>query len=238
VSVCVPIGAEPRSDRRWTVSFAAPFVLACAPQVTTVGEWSEPPALYLEAEDGELSGGFVATPDDLASNGAFLGSPDASLADEAPGEARALYTFSLPADGLYTIWGRIRSPGAENNRFWVSVDDEPWFKWRISVGDVWFWDDLHDDTAYGTPATFQLARGTHVLSLGFCVSGAELDRLYVTALGDVPPGNDTSCDPPHSIELGGACYPSCGSQSGTLCGATACSGRTIFEAYDCGVCCR
>jgi hypothetical protein len=212
--------------------------VSCAPQVTSVGEWSEPPALYFEAEDGTLAGGFVVRADERASAREFLATPELPSADDAPGDARAEYAFSLPAGGSYTIWGRIRSPGASSNRFWIRVDDEPWFKWRISVGDVWYWDDLHDDTAYGAPSVFELAAGDHRLTVAFAASGADLDRFYVTALGDVPPGNDTSCDPPHSIELAGVCHPSCGDQTGMLCGATACSGKTIFEAYDCDVCCR
>ena len=212
--------------------------ISCAPQVTSVGEWSEPAARYFEAESGALSGGFFVGADDSASAREFLAGPELPVSDELPGDALAEYEFSLPAPGVYVIWGRIRSPGASSNRFWIRVDDEPWFKWRISVGDIWYWDDLHEDTAYATASMFDLTSGSHRLQVAFATSGAELDRFYVSALGDVPAGNETSCDPPHSIELDGVCHPSCGSQSGTLCGAVACSERTIFEAYDCDVCCR
>ena len=136
------------------------------------------------------------------------------------------------------IWGRLRAPGALHNRFWFQVDGGTWTKWRISVGDIWYWDDFHDDVEYGTPLTFSLAAGPHELALANCVDGVELDRLFLSPTGEVPPGNATACNPPHSIELEGECLPSCGSQNGTACDEVTCEGREILPAYDCGICCH
>jgi hypothetical protein len=140
--------------------------------------------------------------------------------------------------GDYLIWGRIRSPDAMHNRFWFSLDGGPWIKWRISVGDIWFWDDLHDDTNYGAPHHFALEPGTHQLALAPAVAQVELDRLYITADGDEPPGNTTPCVPPHSIEVRGSCLPSCGAQRGDMCGEQACTSLPRIQAYDCDICCR
>jgi hypothetical protein len=212
--------------------------LGCAPQVTSIGEWSPGPERFdFEAEAGELSPEFSVQADAKASGAAYIAPPEAS-ADEMPGAARAVYEFTTASAATFVIWGRIRSPGAENNRFWFRVDEGTWYKWRISVGDIWYWDDFHDDTEYGAPLRFELAVGQHQLMIANAVAGAALDRLYITAAGDTPAGNTTSCMPPHSIELRGVCFPSCGSQSGTTCGVTACSGKTILDAYDCDVCCR
>jgi hypothetical protein len=210
---------------------------ACDPEVTSIGSYSAPTSREFEAESGELSGGFSVEPDPDASNAAFLLSP-AGIFDDAPGDALAVYEFSVPIDGVFRIWGRIRSPGASENRFWIQVDAAPWFQWRISVGDIWFWDDFHDDTEYDKPLLFELAAGRHELRVANSAGGAALDRFRVAEDGDEPPANSTDCDPPHSIDLDGTCHASCGSQSGTLCGQVACSGKTIFEAYDCDVCCR
>lgn len=227
---------------RWS---AAALVLlssalsACEARVTSIGAWtpSLQSAAYWEAEAGELSGGFAIGEDERASAGKFLQPPDVS-ADDAPGDARALYTFSLSADSDYVFWGRIHSPDASTNRFWFRVDDGEWSKWRISVGDIWYWDALHEDANYGMPLHFTLARGEHRFTIANCVPGAELDRLYVTSGDDTPPGNDTPCNPPHSIEIDGSCAPSCGSQRGNACGASACAGRPLLTAYDCDICCK
>jgi hypothetical protein len=223
--------------------FCAALALgACAPEVTTVGEWSPPRIWTFEAEDGELSGGFVVRKDASASRAAYLAPPDLTPADlaaeDAPGEARARYLFSLPDAGEFELWGRIQSPGAGSNRFWFQLDDGTWYKWRISVGDIWYWDDLHDDTDYGKPLLFELAAGEHELILANCVPGVGLDKLRVSAADESPPDNDTRCKPPHSIELDGQCLPSCGSQSGTMCGASACEGKSLLQAYDCAICCK
>jgi hypothetical protein len=194
-------------------------------------------ALYLEAEEASSLRGFTIERDDTAENARCLAAPDDAVETDEPGPARATYDFTLEKSATYVLWGRIRSPSASSNRFWFQVDGGTWFKWRISVGDIWYWDDLHDDTDYGTPLTFALEAGAHQLVFADAVSGVELDRLYITADGDTPPGNDTPCSPPHSIELDGVCLPSCGAQRGRMCGASACAGLAHIAAYDCDVCC-
>jgi hypothetical protein len=199
---------------------------------------SAPTPQYLEAESGELSGGFTVESDPAASALRYLAPPSDAHADDAPGSARARYTFELERAGDYVIWGRIRSPDAVTNRFWIQVDGGGWYKWRISVGDIWYWDRFHDDTRYDSALHFPLAAGSHELLIANCVPGAALDRLYITAGTDLPSGNDTTCRPPHSIEIAGECQPSCGLQGGTDCGPTHCEGKQILPAYDCDICCR
>jgi hypothetical protein len=222
----------------WVLGAVLSTTLGCAPEVTSVGQWSPQRIWYFEAESGALSGGFAVRADTSASKSAFLEPPEEELADTLPGAARAAYVFSIPDADQFELWGRIRSPGARTNRFWFQVDGGQWYKWRISVGDIWYWDDLHDDTEYGKALSFELDAGEHELVIASAVGGVSLDRLRVSAVDEPAPKNDTRCKPPHSIELQGECFPSCGSQSGTSCGEAACSGKTILEAYDCDVCCR
>jgi hypothetical protein len=200
---------------------------------------AEPRAQYLEAESATLSGGFSVADDPAASAGQLLAAPSvvAAESDMAPGPARARYTFQLPRAGDYLLWGRIRAPDAMHNRFWFSLDGAPFVKWRISVGDIWYWDDLHDDFEYGSALHFTLHAGPHELVLADAVAGVELDRLYITAEGDEPPGNTTACRPPHSIEVMSSCLPSCGAQRGRSCDQAVCAGKPTIAAYDCTVCC-
>jgi hypothetical protein len=46
------------------------------------------------------------------------------------------------------------------------------------------------------------------------------------------------CEPPHTVDVGGQCVPSCGHAGGT-CGpqGSACSGELV-TSYDCAVCCK
>jgi len=196
-----------------------------------------PTSVYFEAESGQLSG-FTIESDPLASGGEYILPPSDVVSLETPGNASATYTFTLGVSQTYLVWGRIRSPGAFNNSFWITIDDGPAYEWRLSTGFIWYWGAVTNGTAYFQPISFGLAAGTHRLVVQNAEPDVGLDRLYVTVPGDVPPGNDTPCDPPNSIQLeDGGCERSCGSHgSGTTCGA-ACDGLPPLTAYDCAVCC-
>jgi hypothetical protein len=213
----------------------------CGRVETVVGaELTDAPvsSLYLEAESGLLAGGFTIQVDPNASGGKYI-LPPSTASLYAPGTASAEYTFAVGLSGTYLFWGRIRGPGAENNTFWLSVDDGPFYQWRLSTGVIWYWGAITSGTDYGHPIPFLLAAGSHRLTFRNSATEVGLDRLYITALGDVPPGNDTKCDPPNSIQLAdGGCEPSCGSHGNTTCGTTACAGQTPLVAYDCDICCH
>ena len=211
---------------------------ACQPHETRVGIWTDS-GHYLEAESAAISGGFQVAFDQTASQAGVLVAPSGVKSEQQPGDARATYELTIKTAASYRIWGRIRSPDAEHNRFWVQIDEGPWIKWRISAGEIWYWDAFHDDVDYDNALDFPLEIGRHRLTLANCADEVELDRLYYTPdPDDEPLGNDTPCNPPHSIELGGVCQPSCGSQGGNQCGAL-CQDHAPMYAYDCGpLCCH
>ncbi len=199
-----------------------------------------PPAVYLEAESGKLSG-FTIETDPTTSGGAYILPPADSQLLAGPGDASAAYTFKV-APGKYYVWGRIRSPGVSNNTFWIALDDGPTYLWRLSTGVIWYWGRVTNGVAYFTPIPFELDGGTHDLVVHNADPRVGLDRIYVTSLGDTPvPANDTPCDPPNSIQLtDGGCSLSCGSQGSGTCVARVqdCDGTPVLPSYDCAVCCH
>jgi len=227
---------------RFALSSLAVALLGCEAQVTTVGSWTGGlgTGFYIEAESGQLSAGFIVGNDASASGGSYIEAPAGSAPpDPEMNPTRATYSFSIATSGRYAIWGRIRSPDSVRNRFWIRVDDGIWTSWRIATGDIWYWNRFHENTNYNTPLTYDLQVGVHQLIVASEVEGVGLDRLYFsTNGGDTPlPRNDTPCRPPHTIQVGGKCIPSCGIQGGKSCDATMCMGRPILEAYDCSICC-
>ena len=212
---------------------------ACDANVTSVGAWlpEASTGFYLEAEGGELAGGFAIGNDPGASGGRCIEPPAGAASLDEPGPARARYSITICTAGTYVLWGRVHSPDVRRNTFWIKFDGGSWYPWRITTGDVWHWNAFHDDVDYGNPLTFQVEAGAHELLVANAVAGNRLDRLYVTADGDTPPGNDPRCDPPHSVLFDGGCVPSCGSQGGNRCGVMACNGRPPLPAYDCDICC-
>jgi len=215
-------------------------IVACRAPIISLGSWSADAGtgFYIEAESGQLSGGFTVLADPTAFAGQAIEPPaGVSSPPSSPGSARALYEFSLASPGSYIIWGRIHSPDTAHNTSWVQVDRGVWHLWRVSTGEIWYWNKIHDGFDYNTPVTFDLAVGMHQLSVASAADHVGLDSFYVTDGADRPPLDDTLCTPPDTIQIGGNCIPSCGSLGGNTCGAEVCAGRTALPVYDCAVCC-
>jgi hypothetical protein len=224
-----------RAARVWLTALSLAAV-GCEPSLTSVGAWTDS-GHYLEAEDGVLSGGFQVGVDSAASAGRYLAPPfGVNFSDNVVGTARAVYEFSLRTPGTYHIFGRIRSPTTSSNRFWFQVDDGAWTKWRITTGDIWYWDTFHVDENYGMPVKFELTAGPHQLLIANCVDNAQLDRLYFSTNPARPEPKGTACDPPNYIDLDGGCAPSCGSLSG-LCHSCPVPTSPAKATYDCPSCC-
>ena len=222
-----------------SVTLVGAATTGCDATVTSIGAYKPllTTGFYLEAEEGELSGGITIAQDPLASKGQCIEPPAGQASLDQPGPARARYAFNVTTPTQYIIWGRIHSPDASHNTFWIQVDGATWYLWRITTGEVWWWDRFHDNLDYDRPLKFDLTAGPHELLVANAIDGNQLDRMYMTAEGDTPPGNDTPCHPPHSVQLDGGCSRSCGSQGGNQCGQMVCMGHTILPAYDCAVCC-
>jgi hypothetical protein len=220
------------------------MVMSCSPRVTTIGAIGddavdasqESKGQYVEAELGALSGGFVVGHNAAASSGRFIYPHVGSDSEDEPGTARAEYALEAAVAGTYRLWGRIHGQDLGRNRFWAQIDDEGWYKWRITTGDPWVWDVFHDNIDYGVPLLFTLTAGTHRLVIANSVDDVGIDRLYYAPDASEPADIAPACNPPHSIDLDGSCNPSCGSLGGR-CGGPICEGLTSFATYDCAGCC-
>ncbi len=217
------------------------------------------PGRFYEAEDGRLSievsdagvsadgasdidssvppTAFTIGAAVAASKGHYIATATGVSSEDRPGQARAGYDLTIAKADTYVIWGRFYAPDRVRNCVWARVDGGAWTRWRGTTGETWFWYYLHKEGEWATPLSFQLSAGHHDLSIANCSDDTKLDRLYVTAGGDRPPGDQTTCNPPHSVEIGGQCVSSCGQLGGTSCDAVACTGQTLLAAYDCAVCC-
>jgi hypothetical protein len=232
------------------------------------GEIDCQPGHYFEAEDGVLSevdapvtpvetgeggaggGGAVGAggaPGSLgfsigeaaeASKEKFLESPAGVIADGLPGPARASYEIDAPVAGTYRVWVRLYTPDRDHNRVWVRVDNGTWMKLRATTGETWFWYAFHKDGEFDMPIAYELTKGMHTLTIASNTDGVRIDRFYVTPGLDKPPGDVTTCNPPHTIESAGVCLNSCGGLMGNSCDAVLCAGKTLLPAYDCEVCCK
>ncbi|HEV3193134.1 MAG TPA: hypothetical protein VGY54_21650, partial [Polyangiaceae bacterium] len=145
------------------------------------------------------------------------------------------------SDGMYVIWGRFYAPNPNSDRAWMRLDANAYQKLRGTTGDTWHWYHFHKDGDWDNPILFSLTKGDHTLDIANDAPGLKIDRFYVTSGGDVPkagPGDDLTCNPPHTIFRAGACASSCGTLMGNSCDPVACQGQTHLPAYDCTVCCQ
>lgn len=196
-----------------------------------------PASFYLDLAAAALGGGFAIEADPDAPGGTVL-VPPAVSSESAPGDASATYAFDVACAHDYLLWGRIRGPAVNENSFWFSIDDGGFYQWRLSTGVIWYWKAATSGAAYVIPLHFALDAGAHRLVFRNSSPDVSLAGIYVAPPGEVPPGNDTPCDPPNSIQLeDGGCEMSCGASGGNQCEVMTCVGRPTFTVYDCAVCC-
>jgi rhamnogalacturonyl hydrolase YesR len=159
------------------------------------GENNAIDALYLEAEAGVFRGqpGFTVGNDDTASEGQYI-YPTANHTS-SPGSNRVSYHFTVDA-GNYKIWGRVKTPSADDDSFWISVDSDPFVKWNSipASGSSWRWDDVHDSDNNSNVMVYTLTAGQHTLEIANREDGVQLDRIYISSRNDTPSNGDAGDD--------------------------------------------
>ncbi|MBN1925001.1 MAG: T9SS type A sorting domain-containing protein, partial [Prolixibacteraceae bacterium] len=114
-----------------------------------------------------------------------------------------IYSFYLPYSGNYKIWGRVLAPSADDDSYWIKVDNGSWINWNSIVGGSdWQWDDVHNQSN-DNPMVYALDSGYHTLSVCFREDGAAIDKFYITNNGTVPAGmgeDAENCDINNSVD--------------------------------------
>jgi putative transposase len=95
-------------------------------------------------------------------------------------------SFSAPASGDYSIWGRVRAPDSFRDSFFVSMDGGEESIYHIygsptpdpgSYTPGWIWTRI--DEVAGTALTFSLDSGNHVLTFRNREQGTQLDSVLL-----------------------------------------------------------
>jgi hypothetical protein len=188
--------------------------------------------------DASFDTAWTTGEDAKASGMEYIQSPSGFTSDSGPGPARAEYDIEITTAGMYRFWVRVYTPTLDHNRIWVKIDDGTWTKLRITSGETWFWYSFHVEGMFDVPIQYTLTAGAHKLYVASNSDEVKVDRFYVSPSADRPPGDDTTCNPPHTIPQDGVCKSSCGMLTGDSCDAVLCVGKVQFDAYDCDVCCK
>lgn len=157
--------------------------------------------VWLEAECTEVGGNWIIHKDPGSSNGEYLMVKDGVQATGEPSPNSAdhlVYHFYVPEEGNYKIWGRALAPSADDDSFWVRVNEEDWVNWNgIQGGSSWQWDDVHGGS--GEAILYALDSGNHTLTVTYREDGAGIDKFYITNTGKVPAGMGELADNCESV---------------------------------------
>lgn len=139
--------------------------------------------VWLEAEEGWLQNPLRVANAPGASSWQYIEAPPNEMDGSSPPDVgHATYSFTVPHGGTYWLWGRVIAETGNSNSFWVRMNDDRWIRWnKIQSSDQWNWDEVHDDDGDNEPVHFELAQGTHQLTIAYRESNTKLDRLLLTS---------------------------------------------------------
>ncbi|MGF7140701.1 T9SS type A sorting domain-containing protein [Roseimarinus sediminis] len=147
--------------------------------------------VWLEAECTGVGDNWKTIKKVSASNGAYLTVTPGVQATAAPSSNSSdhlVYSFHLPENGYYKVWGRVLAPTPDDDSFWVRMDEGDWTNWNgIVGGGTWQWDDVHNQ-ADNNPMVYELDSGMHTLTICYREDGAAIDKIYLSNTGIQPAG--------------------------------------------------
>ena len=137
--------------------------------------------IWIEAENGSLNFPMQIIADSGASSGGYIEVPNGQGNASSPSLAAgyAQYTFNVPVNGDYIIWGRVLALTGVDDSFFIAVDEQDAALWYPSHSDDWTWQMINDRSIAGTEV-HHLAAGTHTLTVYQREDGTQLDRILVT----------------------------------------------------------
>ena len=134
----------------------------------------------IEAEAANLSGAFQIQQDPSASQGLFVEIPD-GFGNGGPNPRTndnwLDFEFSVPADGVYSLRGRVRGSDSDGDSFYViPSQNAARVTWDIPISGSFVEDDVQD-RASSQPVEMQLETGFHTVRVYLREDGAQLDWL-------------------------------------------------------------
>jgi hypothetical protein len=94
----------------------------------------------------------------------------------------AVYSFVVPRDDSYRLWGRVIAASVDEDSFWIQMDSSDFIQWNdIGHGDQWLWVDVRNFERRTEPYTFMLNKGRHTLRVSYRELGTLLDKLLLAS---------------------------------------------------------
>jgi hypothetical protein len=137
--------------------------------------------VWLEAECGTVGSLFTTPQSSTASAGRYIRVQAGNNSTSAPPSSvngQVSYPFTINTAGTYNVWARMRTPSANDDSYWIKVDNGSWVAWNnIPTATIWNWNYYQ---------TFNLQAGSHTFYVAYREDGTDMDKIYIGA--DFPTG--------------------------------------------------
>ena len=120
-------------------------------------------------DDGASGGNYVAVKPDIESVGAAPGSSDDHIS----------IAFTADKDTTYHLFARLNCPTADDDSFWIRMDDGSFAMANNLVTRGWKWMRI---------SRYVLKAGEHTLTIAYRENGAGLDKICVSTYPYAPEG--------------------------------------------------
>jgi O-glycosyl hydrolase len=160
--------------------------------------------IWLEAECAYVGSNWDFVANAEASNGYYAtissGMNSVNAASEDSSD-QIIFNLNITQTGNYTLWGRVRVPSANDDSFWVKMDDGDWTMWNSITGSsALSWDEVHNSNNNSLVMNYTLDPGPHTIKISYREDGAGLDKIYLANTGNIPSGLGGTAD---SCSIGG-----------------------------------
>jgi hypothetical protein len=147
-------------------------------------------SVMLEAESAKVGAHWQIGKDDQASNGGYAAAIAGKQSISEPpagGEGVIEMAFAVAADGNYAVFARLDCPSADDDSFWVKMDNGSFEMFNNLGTSGWSWLKLD---------TIPLKAGKHALTIGLREDGAMLDKISIANDSFPPQGRGESARDP------------------------------------------
>jgi len=139
--------------------------------------------IWIEAENtSTVTGLFTTGTDPNASGQSYLTIPNGAggVLDDPSLGGYAEYTFNVPVNGSYFIWGKTLTDNNGDDSVYVSVDNRTPDVWSLAHGGQWWLWDQPSRSNFSNPRWYELAAGQHTLRITQREDGIKIDQFLIT----------------------------------------------------------
>ena len=129
--------------------------------------------IWMEAECATVGSDWQTLTDTAASNGKYVVVNGLNSTATAPGvTGQIVFSFTIDSAAPYNLYARINCPTANDDSYWVKVDNGTFTTFNNLTTTGWQWTRLTTGVNLGV--------GPHTITIAYREDGARLDKIMLT----------------------------------------------------------